>query len=301
MTRWHPARTRNKNQLFGYVLALPALILVVVLIIVPVVQSVFMSFTDRRLLQRGAPKGVGFSNFSNVLSDSAFLQAAGNTMAWTLANVVMQVCLGTLLAYLLNSKLHARGLLRSFSIIPWVLPSVAAVLMWRSMYDPAIGLFNAVLLKLGMIHQPVIWLGDPQTALPSVLLESIWKGTPFVLIIMLAGMQAIPHSLYEAAAVDGAGSVRTFFSVVLPTVRPTLALATILTAVYSINNFNAVWLMTGGGPLGATEIVFTYGYRKAFVNFDFGQGAAVSVLLFIVLLIFTVIYLFMLDKEVNEA
>lgn len=281
---------------FAYLLLAPSVVLLAVVVAYPVFSSFWMSFTDRNLLRMDSGRFIGLENYTRVFADPNFQQAVGNTAIWTVVNVVAQVVLGLGIAVMLNRNLIGAGLFRSVAIIPWVVPSVAAVLIWRYMYDPAVGLFNSLLMKLGIISEPVVFLGDPSTALPAVMVESIWKGTPFVVIILLAGLQAVTKEEYEAAAVDGASSWSTFWSVVLPRIRPTLALATVLTTVYTINNFNAIWLMTGGGPVGSTEIVFTYGYKRAFVDYAFGTAAAVSVVLFAVLLGLTLIYLAVLDR-----
>ena len=292
---------QKRNTRIGHLLLLPSIAILVVVIVFPVLNSIWMSFTDRSLLDVTSGNFVGLENYFSLFTSDDFRQSVGNTVVWTIVNVVAQVALGVGLAVLLNTKLRARFLLRAFAIVPWILPSVSAVLIWRNLYDPAIGLFNSIGMNLGLLEKPVVWLGSTDTAMGAVLVESVWKGTPFVMLIVLAGLQSMPKELYEAAAVDGANAWTTFWRIVLPSIKSTVALATILTTTYTVNNFNAVWLMTEGGPLGSTEIVFTYGYKQGFVKYEFGKAAAVSVTLFIVLLAIAIVYLFLLERKGQKS
>jgi len=287
--------------LFGYGLLLPALIVIGLVILYPMADAIHMSFFETGLLQLGPPRYIGLDNYTALFQNAAFSTALQNTVIWTIVNLIAQVTLGTALAILLNEPLRGRALFRAVALIPWIVPSVAAALIWRYMYDPTSGLINSLLIRLGIIHANIVWLGETNTALNSVMLESIWKGTPFVMIIMLAALQAIPHELYEAGEIDGAGALQRFWYVVLPQVRASLALAAILTIVYTVNNFNAIWLMTQGGPLHSTDILFTLAYEIAFTQFDFGSAAALSVLLFVILLIIGSGYIFLVEREERSS
>lgn len=288
---------RLKTYAFGYGLLLPTLALLAVLLAWPVLQAVAMSVQRLRLTAPEPARFVGWDNYVALWRDPTWWSALRITLIWTSANLVAQLLLGTLLALLLNERLRGRGGLRSAALIPWIVPSVAAALIWRWLFDGSAGLINALLVQIGVLHDYVAWLGNPQTALPAVILESIWKGTPFVLVVVLAALQTIPAELNEAAAIDGAGSLQRLWRITLPAIRPTLAIAAILTVVYTVNNFNAIWLMTQGGPLHATEILFTYAYQTAFQRFDFGLAAAMSVVLFVILLIPTSAYLFLVERS----
>jgi ABC-type sugar transport system permease subunit len=282
--------------LVGYGLAAPALIVIGLVVLYPMVNAVLMSFTDRSLLDPGSGAWVGLKNYRHMLDLPLFGQALRNTAVWTVANVVLQMVIGTGLALLLNEKMRANAIMRATALIPYILPSVAAVLIWRYMFDPSVGVINSVLRQLGLVDKDVVWLGQTSTAMPAVIAESVWKGSPFVMLIVLAGLQTVPKELYEAAAIDGAGPWRRFRYVVAPHIRPTLALAAILTTVFTVNNFNAVWLMTQGGPLHSTEILFTLAYRTAFKDFDFGLAAAMSVVLFGFLILVGAVYVFLVER-----
>lgn len=289
-----PAKIRQ--HLLGYLLLVPVIIVMGLVIVVPVLQGIRISFQSFRLTRPNDVRFNGFDNYAAVFRDEVVWTAARNTAVWTVTNVVVQIILGTAIALLLNERLRGRGVFRSIVLIPWIVPSVAAALIWRWMYDGSAGIVNAVLYKLGIIDDYVAWLGNVGTAMPAVILESIWKGTPFVMIMILAGLQALPGDLFEAAAIDGASAFKRFRSITLPLLRPTLAIATILTTVGTVNNFNAIWLMTQGGPLHSTEILFTHAYKVAFTEFDFGEAAAIAVILFLLLMLPAAIYLFLVER-----
>ena len=287
----------KRERLTGYVLLLPTLAVLALVIVYPVLDGMRISLMRMKLTSTSAPRYVGLDNYVNLFQDDKFWFTLRTTAIWTLANVVAQLVLGLALAVLLNEQLKARGLYRSVALIPYIVPSVAAALIWRWMYDGSAGIVNAALLRLGVIDSYQQWLGEISTALPAVIIESVWKGTPFVMILLLAGLQTIAPEYYEAASIDGASSWQRFLQITLPLLRPSLAVATLLTTVYTVNNFNAIWLMTQGGPLGSTEILFTWAYKLAFDRFDFGMAATVSVVLFGILAVFAAIYIFLVERE----
>lgn len=286
-----------RERLFGYGLLLPTLAVIGLVIVYPVLDGARISLMKMKLTSAGEPHYIGFDNYRKLFADEDFWFTVRTTVIWTVSNVVAQMLLGLGLALLLNERLRARGLFRSIALIPYIVPSVAAALIWRWMYDGSSGIINAALVNLGIIDAYRPWLGDVHTALPAVIIESIWKGTPFVMIMLLAGLQTISPEYYEAGAIDGATAWQRLRHITLPLLRPTIAVATILTTVYTVNNFNAIWLMTQGGPLGRTDILFTSAYKLAFDRFDFGMAAAVSVLLFGVLCVLGAIYIFLVERE----
>jgi multiple sugar transport system permease protein len=286
-----------RERLFGYGLLLPTLGVIGLVILYPMVDGFRISLMQMELTSPDDTRYIGFDNYVSLFQDDEFWFTLRTTVIWTVSNLVAQMLLGLALALLLNEQLKARGLFRSIALIPYIVPSVSAALIWRWMYDGSSGIINAGLVNLGVIDSYQPWLGDVNTALPAVIIESIWKGTPFVMIMLLAGLQTISPEYYEAAAIDGAGTWRRLFNITLPLLRPTLAVATILTTVYTVNNFNAIWLMTQGGPLGSTDILFTSAYKMAFESFDFGMAATVSVVLFGILAVFGAIYIFLVERE----
>lgn len=292
---------RMGERFFGYALLAPTLALLAVVILYPLANGIRISLLRYKLTSAAEPHWIGLANYRKLFQDDEFWDVARTTVIWTASNVIAQLVLGLALALLMNEQLKARGLFRSMALIPYIVPSVCAALIWRWMYDGSSGIINAGLYRLGLIDSYRPWLGEVGTALPAVIVESVWKGTPFVMILILAGLQTIPPEFYEAGALDGASTWRRFVDITLPLLQPTLAVATILTTVYTVNNFNAIWLMTRGGPLGSTDILFTYAYKEAFESYDFGMAAAVSVVLFGVLAIFGAIYIFLVERQEQGA
>lgn len=286
-----------RERLFGYGLLVPTLAVIALVILYPMADGIRISLMRMKLTSPLPNRYVGFDNYVALLHDPVFWTTLRTTVIWTVANLVAQMMLGLALALLLNERLKARGLFRSVALIPYIVPSVAAALIWRWMYDGSAGIINAILVKLGLITDYRPWLGDISTALPAVIVESVWKGTPFVMIMLLAGLQTISPEYYEASAIDGANAWQRLIDITLPLLRPTIAVAMILTTVYTVNNFNAIWLMTQGGPLGSTDILFTSAYKIAFERFDFGMAATISVVLFGILAVFAGLYLFLVERE----
>ena len=297
---WSPSSRLSgtiRERLFGYGLLLPTLAVIALVILYPLAEGFRISLFRMRLISASPPRMIGFDNYIELFQDPQFWFTLRTTLVWTVANVVAQLGLGVALAVLLNERLKARGLFRSVALIPYIVPSVVAALIWRWMYDGSSGIINAILLRLGIIDAYRPWLGEVATALPAVIIESVWKGTPFVMIMLLAGLQTILPEYYEAGAIDGASAWQRFRDITLPLLRPTIAVATILTTVYTVNNFNAIWLMTQGGPLRSTEILFVWAYKVAFDRFDFGMAATISVVLFGLLAVFAAIYIFLVERE----
>lgn len=288
-----PTNYSFKKNYPGYLLVIPTFLAIVLLAIYPLIHGISIGFKNYALVKSADLSFntfCGFANYEAMFSQPEFWQAFKNTVVWTVSNVGLQVLLATLASLVLNRDLKFRSFFRTAALIPWAVPSVIAALVFKFIYDSETGLLNIVLRAIGVIHAPVSWLGNIETSLAAVTVESIWKGTPFVMIFILAALQGIPGELYESAAIDGANGFQTFFQVTLPLIKEPLAIATILTTIGTINNFNAIWLMTQGGPLGSSEILFTYAYRKAFIAFDFGQSSAISTIIFLMILMLTFAY-----------
>lgn len=288
-----PRRRSDRWQPWRYLL--PALVLLAGVLGYPVVYAIWTSLNHSVLTSPGTERFTGLDNYVAVLTDGAFWAATGNTVLWAAANLVLQLVAGMALALLMHQKMKGRAFFRSVVIIPWVVPSVVVALVWRYLLDPTSGPLNQLLVGLGVVSQSPLWLADQKTAMPVVIALSVWKWTPFVAVILLAGLQAVPHELHEAAMIDGCGWLRRFRYVVIPCMRTSLALASLLTVGYSVNNFNGIWLFTRGGPVGATETLTTLAYRQAFTSFDLGRAAAVAVILFAGLLVVSTCYFYVVE------
>jgi multiple sugar transport system permease protein len=278
----------------GYVLAAPSVLLVILLSIYPLLNGMGISFLMYDITRSTSPdfgKLIGLKNYITLGQNPAFWQAVRNTVVWTLSNVIAHFIIAMAAALALNKKLRFRGTFRVMSLIPWAIPSAIAALTFFFLFDTNVGIVNIILIRLGIIPSAVSWLGNPGTALPTVILESVWKGTPVMLIFILAALQGVPGEVYESAGIDGAGRIQAFFRITLPMIREPVAIAGVLDIIGTVNNFNAVWLMTRGGPLGSSEILYTYAYQNAFIQRRYGVAAANSVIIFLIVAVFSVVYI----------
>ncbi len=258
-----------------------------VLIVGPAIYAISLSFFDRTSLT-AEPVWVGFDNFANVLSSGAFWNALWNGFVYAGVAIVLQVVLGIGFALLLHQPFRGRALLRGVAFLPYLLPTVVAVLTFKWMIDGSLGIVTIKMADWGL--PPIYWFETESAAMFSVIMVSVWLWTPFVTTTFLAGLQTIPVQLYEAARVDGAGPIRRFFHITLPSLRPILTVIILLRGVWMFNKFDVIWLTTGGGPLGATEHLPVLAYREAFRLFDIGTGAAIATLSFLVLMVIVTIY-----------
>jgi multiple sugar transport system permease protein len=287
----------------GYLLVTPAVFLVIFLSVYPLLSGIGISFLSYDVTRSGASDFKKFNGIKNYIAlgqSPAFWQAAGNTVVWTLGNVIAHFSIAMAAALALNRQLRFRGTLRVMTLIPWAIPSAIAALTFFFLFDTNVGIVNLILIRLHIIPEAISWLGNPGTALPTVMVESVWKGTPVMFIFILAALQAIPHDIYESVAIDGANEVQSFFRITLPMIREPVAIAGVLDIIGTINNFNAVFLMTRGGPLGTSEILYTYAYQNAFLRRRYGVAAANSVIIFLIIAIFSVLYIKLITGKEEE-
>ena len=266
------ARARSfaeRNQ--GLLFAVPALLALAALIGYPLVDTAVLSFTN------DAGKFVGWSNYQTILEDDTTSLATYNSVIYVGGSLVLQLVLGTIAGILLNQRFIGRGPLRTVLLIPWVVPGIVAATTWAWMFHIEFGIVNYALQKAHVIPAPVGWLTDPQLVLPSVMAVNIWKMFPFVGIMVLAGLQAIPETLYEAARVDGATWWQELRHVTLPLMLPTILVTLVFRLIMAVKVFDEVYLLTGGGPGMATEVLSFTIYRRFFTEDRAGYGAAVSV------------------------
>lgn len=307
------ARTKSKKlhlkeysfrqNLNGYILIAPAVIAIILLSVYPLLQGIGISFLNYDMTKaNSAAFGTfaGLKNYHVIFSNSKYQNAVANSVVWTLVNIVAQLVLSMVIALVLNEKLRGRGIFRTIALLPWAIPAAISALTFSALYDTKIGIFNVILIKLGILDEGFSFLGNIQTAMPAVILANVWKSTPFLMIFILAALQGVSYDMYESASIDGAGKLKRFLYVTLPNIKEPMAVAVILNVISIFNNFNAIWLLTQGGPLDSTEIMYTYAYRQAFVNHKFGYAAATSVVIFIVIAILTVIYVKMIASDRKE-
>lgn len=265
-----------------------------ILIVAPALYAISLSFYQQQSLTSD-PVWVGFANYARVLASGEFWNALWNGFVYAMAAIVLQVVLGIGFALMLHQPFYGRSLLRGLAFLPYLLPTVVAVLTFKWMIDGSLGIVTIVMDTLGL--PPIYWFETETAAMISVILVSVWLWTPFVTTTFLAGLQTVPVQLYEAARVDGAGPIRRFFHVTLPALRPILIVIILLRGIWMFNKFDIIWLTTGGGPLGATEHLPVLAYRQAFTLFDLGSGAAVATLSFLALLVIVTLYFWLFPMD----
>lgn len=275
----------------AYVLAAPMAIMIFVVIIIPIIRVVYMSFFDYYLARPNSHPFIGLQNYTKLFMDKTFFVSVRVTLIYIFVTVILRYVLGLGIALLLHEKFPGRGLARSIMIIPWAVPEVVACLIFIQMFDYQYGIINYWLSQLGIIHEPLKWLSDLRLALPSAMLVNIWKGTPWAAIMLLAGLQSIPESLYEAAKIDGANAWQRFKNVTLPLLKPISLAVFLLLVIWTIKDFAIVYVLNKGGPARATEVLTIFLYHKGFEGLRMGVASAAGVILLIVSMIFTVIYL----------
>ncbi|HEU5090760.1 MAG TPA: ABC transporter permease subunit, partial [Roseiflexaceae bacterium] len=262
----------------------PLVTIMIGLIMWPFLNAIYLSLTTRNL--RRQEVFVGLANYQRLFSDVDYLGAVHNTIVFTVASIVLKLIVGMTIALVLNSRIPYRSILTGLMMLPWIVPEVVTAMAWRSIYDPIFGGLNPILQGLGLIDRRIGWLSEPQLALPSVIAVNIWKGIPFYTLLILAGLKAIDRELYEAAEVDGADTFEKFRHITLPGLKYVLAVTLLLSTISTFNSFGIVYLMTGGGPGGATRLYSILAYEKAIVGLRFGPGAAVAFSMAPVLAIF---------------
>jgi multiple sugar transport system permease protein len=268
------ARGTRARERLG--LLLPALLLVAVVLIVPILRVAQLSFTRVELEGGVTERWAGLEAYRRLWQDSRWWTALGNTLVFTGSSVLLETLLGILFALVLHRRLRGRGLLRAVVLVPWALPTAVMALAWAWIFNDAFGVANDLLLRLGLLDRPVAWLGEPGKAMMAMVLADVWKTTPFVALIVLAGLQGIPEELFEAGRVDGLSAWRRFRYLALPLLAPSILVAAAFRAVQSYGAFDIVYAMTGGGPGGATETLSLYAFQNYFRYLDFGYGSAIG-------------------------
>jgi len=269
---------------------LPALLLLAAVTIYPLMQVIHLSFL-RKLLIFDISEFVGFQNYIFLLQDERFWGALKNTAYFTALSVVCELILGFAFALLLNRAFFGKGIARAIILVPWAIPTVVSARMWEWMYNTDFGIFNYLL------GTKINWLGDPQWALNAAIFMDVWKTTPFVAIILLAGLQVIPRDLYSAARIDGAGSLRLFWSITIPLLKPVILIVVIFRCLDAFRVFDAVYVLTGGGPANTTETLSIYTYKVLFQTLQFGYGSTLAVMVFLCVGLITVTFIGLIGKR----
>jgi multiple sugar transport system permease protein len=274
---------------YAYLFLLPATVFLLVFMIYPILNVIIMSVYHTDKLGRFMHFN-GFKNFADLFQQEDFLEVMLRSVYWTGLAVAVKTIFGLVLALLLNVEYKGRKILRALIIIPWASAVPISALLWQWVYHHEFGLLNHTLKATGLWSNPPVWLGTPISAFFSVIWVDIWIGIPFMTLVFLAGMQAISQDLYEAAEVDGAGALQKFLYITLPGIRDVLLIATLLSTLWTFNDFNTIYIMTKGGPAGGTQILITYIYQNTFEWWKWNNGAVMAVITFIILSIIAWIY-----------
>ena len=280
------------DRRLAWLFVLPAVGLVALVAIFPLGWTLWESLHlhDLRMPWRGRPF-VGLENYLELLGDPRFRDAMLHTLLFAAVSVSLELALGLAVALGLDRAFRGRGIVRAAVLLPWAIPTVVAALLWRFMFESQAGIVNAALVSTGVVEEPVVWFVRAATAWVPVVLADVWKATPFVALLLLAGLQGIDRSLYEAAAVDGASRWWQLRHVTLPLLKPTILVALVFRTLDAFRVFDLIYVMTGGGPGTSTEPIALYTFDALLQNLRFGYGAALSVVVFLVTFTLALIYI----------
>jgi len=286
----------------GLLMAMPAIVTIFLIAVIPLAQTIQDSLFQISLRFENAPRPfVGLDNYRSVLGDESWFNALRVTGLVAGASVAAELVLGMLIALLINRSFRGRGIVRASVLVPWALTTVVSAKMWAWIYDGRYGVANDLLMKLGVIAQPIIFLVRPELTIWAMVAAEIWKTTPFMALLLLAGLQLIPHELYEAAALDGASRWQVFWRVTLPLLRPTILVALLFRTIDAVRMFDLPRVLTNGGPGKSTETVVLYTYNTFFASLNFGYGSTLAVMIFLSVVFVSFIYIKVLGAPTQGA
>ncbi len=293
--------TRRERQelLFGYCLILPAVIYMLIFIGYPIVYNWAISFQDvtAKTLGSKVREFAGLKNYKAIFAEITFRQSLLHTLVYTVGCLLIQFSFGFLFAVFFARKFTLSKYIRGFIVISWMLPVTVTALVFKFMFAEGNGIVNTVLMSLHIINKPIGWLLKGDTAMLSLIIANSWVGIPFNMLLLTTGLNNIPGDIYEAASIDGADGIQRFFRITIPLLKPTIMSVLVLGFVLTFKVFDLVYVMTGGGPVTATEVLSTYSYKLSFQLFHFGEGAAVANMLFLCLFLVALVYLRTISKE----
>jgi len=292
---------KSREQRTSWILLLPALLLLLFVFAYPIARAFWLSLFTQNLGTKLQPVFSGLDNYVRMAGDGRFWQSFWTTTVFTTASVLLELLLGMGIALVLNQQFLGRSLVRTSAIIPWALPTALIGLAWAWIFNDQFGVVNDLLLRLGLIKNGINWLGEPTLAMIAVIFADVWKTTPFISILLLAGLQSISPDLYEAHAIDGATPWQSFRQITLPLLLPQILIALLFRFAQAFGIFDLIAVMTGGGPGGATEVVSLYIYATVMRYLDFGYGAALVVVTFLLLVAAVAIASFFLNKSRVKA
>ncbi|WGS65229.1 carbohydrate ABC transporter permease [Marinitoga aeolica] len=286
-----------KHNRFILFMLLPTLLLISFIILYPTISGVLLSFKNYSVFNFGNIKWIGMENFKEIFGDIFYMDVVWNTIKWIFFSVIFQLLFGFILALLMKEPFKGRGLYAGLVFYPWAISGFAIGLIWSWLLNGQFGVINDILIKLGFIKEGFNFLSDPTLAMFSVILVNVWYGIPFFAIMILAALQSIPNSLYEAAEIDGAGYFTKLFKITIPYIKPTLINTILLRVIWVMNFPDIIYGMTRGGPAGSTEILSVKMINTVFYESNYSKAAAHGVIIVLILLIYTIMYLKLTSKK----
>jgi multiple sugar transport system permease protein len=283
----------------GYWFVAPATAVLLVVLVLPVVHVFYESFVWTAPSRARVVPTV--RNYVALAEDEVVRTAVGNTTTFTVVSVLGHLVIGLGVALLLNQEIRGRAVFRNLALLPWMLPPAVVATGWAWLYHNPFGMLNPLLVGLGLLPAPRAWLASPDTAMGAVIVANLWRGFPFISLVLLAGLQAIPSALYEAASVDGAGAWARFRHVTLPGLKRVMLIALTLDVINTVKYFDLIWVMTAGGPANRTEVLSTLIYRLAFQFFRTGRAAALAMVMVAALAVFSIFYVRLTVRATAET
>lgn len=278
----------KKDRRLGLLLVIPIIIIVFGIMGYPFLRAIYLSFTDKLVGMQ--EKFVGLKNYQKLLSDKVFWKSLTNTIIYTAGCIGAKLVFGMLFALVLNQDFKGKGFFRTLLLIPWAIPGMVAATTWRWMYDSTYGIINSLLISIGLTKTGIAWLSDVHIVLLSTMIVNVWRGIPFFMFSILGALQTLDRQQYEAATVDGAGILKQFWYITLPSIGSVVGITTLLSTIWTFNDFENVYLLTGGGPLYASSTIATYTYDMAFIQNNFARAMSIAVSVIPILLILIVLY-----------
>jgi multiple sugar transport system permease protein len=286
----------------GLLLAAPAILTILLIAVIPLAGTIWDSLFRLSLRFENAPRPfIGLDNYVSVLTDDAWYNALSVTGLVAGVSVAAELVLGMIIALLINRSFRGRGIVRASVLVPWALTTVVSAKMWAWIYDGRYGVANDLLLRVGLIDAPIIFLVKPEVTIWAMIVAEIWKTTPFMALLILAGLQLIPSELYEASALDGASRWQTFWRVTLPLLKPTILVAMLFRTIDAVRMFDLPRVLTNGGPGKSTETVVLYTYNTLFTSLNFGYGSTLAVMSFLIVMFISFIYIKVLGTPTQGA
>jgi multiple sugar transport system permease protein len=287
----------------GLLLLLPAVLIIIAIAMYPLFSAIKDSLYQISLRFENSPRPfIWFENYRQIfLNDARWRNALRVTGTLAFVSVIAELVIGMIVALIINRSFFGRGLVRAAVLVPWALTTVVSAKMWAWIYDIQWGVLNDLLLRVGLIERPIVWLANPTLTLWAMIGAEVWKTTPFMALLLLAGLQLIPGELYEAASIDGATALQTFWRVTLPLMKPTILVALLFRTIDALRIFDLARVLTNGGPGQATETLSLYSYTVLFTNLNFGYGSALAVTTFLVVLVVSIFYVKILGAPTQRG